>query len=72
MTPLEVTITRRPFDHLFYHFTLTYSNWETGRICVSESFESVSEGLQAALWELGGVPQVHHTNLQHNWSTIRP
>ena len=62
MNPLEVTIARRPFDHLFYHFTLTYSNWETGRICVSESFESVSEGLQAALWELGGVPRAHRTD----------
>jgi hypothetical protein len=62
MNPLEVTINRRPFDHLFYHFTLSYSNWETGRICVSESFESVSEGLQAALWELGGVPRAHRTD----------
>jgi hypothetical protein len=36
---------------------LTYSNWETGSICFSESFESLSEGLQNALWELGGVPE---------------
>jgi len=62
MNKLEVTIGRQPFDHLFYHFTLSYSNWETGRVCVSESFESVSEGLQAALWELGGVPRMHRTD----------
>ena len=41
---------------MVYHFVLTYSNWETGSICFSESFESLSEGLQNALWELGGVP----------------
>ncbi len=62
MNTLGVTIGRQPFDHIFYHFTLSYSNWETGRVCVSESFESISEGLQAALWELGGVPRIHRTD----------
>jgi len=62
MTKLEVTIAGQPFPHLFYHFTLPYSDWETGRICVSESFESLSEGLQSALWELGGVPRTHRTD----------
>ena len=47
---------------LLYHFVLTYSNWETGTICFSESFESLSEGLQNALWELGGVPELHRTD----------
>jgi hypothetical protein len=62
MNPLGVTIQRQPFDHLIYHFVLTYSNWETGTICFSESFESLSEGLQNALWELGGVPELHRTD----------
>ncbi|MBS1153582.1 MAG: integrase, partial [Myxococcaceae bacterium] len=48
--------------HLIYHFVLTYSNWETGTICFSESFESLSAGLQNTLWELGGVPQAHQTD----------
>ena len=56
-TDLKVTINGSPFDHMIYHFVLTYSNWETGTICFSESLESLSEGLQNALWELGGVPQ---------------
>ena len=56
MTELGVTIGGRSFAHLIYHFVLTYSNWETLTICYSESFESLSEGLQNALWELGGVP----------------
>ena len=62
MNALGVTIQRQPFDHLLYHFVLTYSNWETGTICFSESFESLSEGLQNALWELGGVPELHRTD----------
>ena len=41
---------------MLYHFVLTYSNWETGTMCYSESFESLLEGLQNALWELGGAP----------------
>ena len=44
-----MTIGGQVFDHLIYHFVLTYSNWETVTICFSESFESLSEGLQNAL-----------------------
>ena len=62
MNELGITIGGRPFDHLIYHFVLTYSNWETGSICYSESFESLSQGLQNALWELGGVPEMHRTD----------
>jgi hypothetical protein len=61
-TDLGVTINGSPFDHMIYHFVLTYSNWETGTLCFSESYESLSEGLQNALWELGGVPQMHRTD----------
>jgi hypothetical protein len=62
MDNLGVTIQGQPFNHLIYHLVLTYSNWETGTICFSESFESLSEGLQRALWELGGVPKMHRTD----------
>ena len=62
MAKLDVTILGEPFDHLVYHFVLTYSNWEAGTVCFSESFESLSEGLQDALWELGGVPRRHRTD----------
>jgi Mu transposase, C-terminal domain len=61
-TDLGVTINGSPFAHMIYHFVLTYSNWETGTICFSESLESLSEGLQNALWELDGVPQMHRTD----------
>jgi hypothetical protein len=62
MHDVGVTIGGEVFDHLLYHFVLTYSNWETGSICFSESYESLSGGLQDALWELGAVPQVHQTD----------
>lgn len=62
MNKLDITIAGQPFDHLIYHFVLTYSNWEAGTICFSESFESLSQGLQNALWELGGVPEKHRTD----------
>lgn len=59
---LGITIAGEAFPHLVYHFVLSYSNWETGSICYSESFESLSEGLQHALWELGGVPREHRSD----------
>jgi transposase len=62
MHELGVTIGGEVFDHLLYHFVLTYSNWETVRTCFSESMESISEGLQGALHELGAVPAVHQTD----------
>jgi hypothetical protein len=62
MTSLGVTLGGQPFDHMVYHFVLTYSNWETASICFSESFESLSDGLQQALWELGGSPQRHRSD----------
>lgn len=70
MGSLGVTLQGQPFDHLIYHFVLTYSNWETGTVCFSESYESLSEGFQNALWELGGVPRDHQidrmTSAVHN------
>lgn len=62
MDELGITINHIPFAHLLYHFILTKSNWETVSICFSESFESLSEGFQAALWELGAVPELHQTD----------
>ena len=62
MTDLGVTIAGQTFEHMVYHFVLTYSNWESVTVCFSESFESLSEGLQNALWELGGVPVRHRSD----------
>jgi hypothetical protein len=62
MTELGITIQGQTLAHLVYHFVLTYSNWETGTICYSESLESLSEGWQNAVWELGAVPVEHRTD----------
>jgi len=62
MTELGITLAGQTFEHLVYHFVLTYSNWETGTICYSESLESLSEGWQNAVWELGAVASEHRTD----------
>ena len=62
MTSLGITIRGELFEHLVYHFVLTYSNWETFTICYSESFESLSGGFQNAIWKLGGVPKRHRSD----------
>ena len=62
MAELGITLEGQMFEHLVYHFVLTYSNWETGTICYSESLESLSEGWQNAVWELGAAPAEHRTD----------
>jgi len=72
MNSLGITICGSPFEHMLYHFVLTYSNWETVTICYSETFESLSEGVQNALWKLGGVPEKHKTDrLSAAWSNLK-
>ena len=60
---LGVTIAGEPFPHRLYHFRLAYSGWEHARVTLGgESFAAVAEGLQDALWKLGGVPAEHRTD----------
>ena len=62
MRSLGITVAGVPFEHLCYHFVLTYSNWESVTLCFAETFEALSEGLQEALWRLDGVPEEHRTD----------
>jgi hypothetical protein len=62
MEDLDVTIAGEPFPHLLYHFVLTYSNVEAASICFSETFEALAEGIERAVWQIGGVPQQHRTD----------
>ena len=62
MNSLDISIAGQLFPHMLYHFVLTYSNWEYAEVCFSESFESLSAGLQNALWTLGGSPETHRTD----------
>ena len=41
---------------------LTCSNWEHVTLCFTESFASLSAGMQNALWALGAVPERHRTD----------
>ena len=62
MEDLGVTIAGEPFPHMLYHLVLTYSNTEAANICFSETFEALAEGLEKALWQIGGVPHQHRTD----------
>lgn len=62
MVELEITIGGIAFPHLLYHVVLTYSNYEAAKICFSESFESLSEGIETSLWQIGGAPEYHRTD----------
>lgn len=62
MKKLGITIGGEPFEHMLYHFVLPYSNWEYAEVAFSESFAAVSQGVQNALWNLGGVPEQHRTD----------
>lgn len=53
---LGVTVGGQPFRHLLFEFVLVASSWTWACVAYSESFEALVEGLQRALWALGGVP----------------
>ena len=59
---LGVKIAGACFDHTLFHCVLTYSNVESVSLCFSESFESLSTGIQKAFWEFGGTPQHHRSD----------
>lgn len=62
MNALGVTLAGEPFDHLLFHLVLTYSNVEAIKVCFSESFEALSEGIAACLSQIGGAPEYHRTD----------
>jgi hypothetical protein len=55
---LGVTIRGEAFDHLLFEFVLSFSGWTWVCLALGESFEAMSFGLQGALWELGGCPEI--------------
>ena len=60
MGELGITIAGEPFDHRLYHFRLAFSGFEHAHVVLGgESFVALAEGLQNALWALGGVPDQH-------------
>lgn len=62
MHELKITLVGKLFPHLLYHFILPYSGWESFMICESESFDTLAQGYEQAVWELGGTLQTHRTD----------
>ncbi len=60
---ITVTINGEILKHLLYHFRLAYSGWSYMRVTLGgESYTALAEGLQEALWRLGGSPLEHRTD----------
>ena len=60
---LAVLVAGEPLDHLLYHFRLAYSGFSHAHVVLGgESFAALAEGLQHALWTLGGAPREHRTD----------
>jgi hypothetical protein len=59
---LGVTIAGQNLDCRLYHFRLPFSGFEPAPCRARESFVALAEGLQNALWSLGGVPEQHRTD----------
>ena len=57
-TELGVRIAGEAFDHLLFEFVLCFSGWRWVSLAFGETFEALVDGLQGALWELGGVPEI--------------
>ena len=60
---LGVMIAGEKLDHRLYHFRLAFSGFEHAHVVLGgESFTALAEGLQNALWALGGVPREHRSD----------
>jgi hypothetical protein len=63
MADLRIRVAGLHLDHRLYHFRLAYSGFEHAHVVLGgESFIALAEGLQNALWSLGGVPREHRTD----------
>ncbi|MBT8490163.1 MAG: IS21 family transposase [Deltaproteobacteria bacterium] len=59
---LGITIGGESFNHLLCHSVLVYSGWEWATVCLSESFLSLCEGFQEAVFRLGHIPKELQTD----------
>jgi len=63
MADLGVRIAGVRLDHRLYHFRLACSGFEHAHVILGgESFIALAEGLQNALWALGGAPREHRSD----------
>ena len=63
MNGLNVTVAGAPLAHRLYHFRMVYSGFAYAHVVLGgESFVALAEGLQNALWSLGGAPSEHRSD----------
>jgi hypothetical protein len=63
MADRAVIVAGEPLDHRLYHFRLVYSGFEHAHVILGgESYVALAEGLQNALWALGGAPREHRSD----------
>ena len=60
---LGVMVASVVLDHRLYHFRLAFSGFAHAHVVLGgESYVALAEGLQNALWGLGGVPREHRSD----------
>lgn len=63
MSDLAIQVAGVALDHRLYHFRLVYSGFEHAHVILGgESYVALAEGLQNALWALGGAPREHRSD----------
>lgn len=63
MDRLGVTVAGVALDHRLYHFRLACSGFEHAHVILGgESYVALAEGLQNAIWALGGAPREHRSD----------
>jgi hypothetical protein len=63
MGDLGVYVAGVALDHRLYHFRLACSGFEHAHVILGgESYVALAEGLQNALWALGGAPREHRSD----------
>jgi hypothetical protein len=63
MADLPIVVAGVPLDHRLYHFRMAYGGFQHAHVVLGgESFVALAEGLQNALWALGGAPREHRTD----------
>jgi len=71
MKKLEVTINGKVFDHMLFHFKLSCSKWEWVKVCFTENFENLAEGVEDAFFRLGKrTKEIRTDNLSPAWTSV--
>ena len=63
---LKVTIAGQSYPHLLFQLILSHSGWRYAEVAAGETFLALQQGLQNALWTLGGAEVVQRQYLGWN------